>query len=316
MGRTQRRAQGSSQSLVQRSARNRALNIPEILETILWGMEDRDVLINAQRVSKRWQATIMGSPKIQASLFLRGIPRSLNAERYTKNHLVAYFWPKLFNATLFPYGSYPGHTKSSFMTLDEIRTSLDYGIREVWLVENASWRQMLVSQPPITKIHWQVRREDLEDPQVPLPSTVAEFNFPDGLRMGDYYDLVLGTRCYHEIIWPNAGPGYGRRDYRNNDNPAEQWEHDEMRRAYGQRAILIRQRVHEESLGLYFKRHSFWNQANLHVYHRNLTSLKKLELEMVNGNVVWKYKTHGTDQSSAMEIFLRDAQDPVPYMSY
>ncbi|KAG4217112.1 hypothetical protein PC116_g34407, partial [Phytophthora cactorum] len=78
----------------------------------------------------------------------------------------------------------------------------NYEFQLKWLVNNASWRGMLVSQPPIKKVHWQIWRQDQSDLRIFLPQTLVELEFPEGLRMGDYYDLILGTRGSHEIIWP------------------------------------------------------------------------------------------------------------------
>ncbi|KAI0844965.1 hypothetical protein F5Y00DRAFT_273445 [Daldinia vernicosa] len=307
---TRSSAQSSSLSLVQASARDRAFAVTEILEIIFLHIDSRELFLNVQRVCKEWRATIAGSLKILTALFFRSSPKSLNWERYTKNHYVAYLWPKLFNATLFHWGSYPNHTKYSYMSLDEIRSTLDYGMREIWLANNVSWREMLVSQPPITKIHWQVWREDEEDLREPLPGTIAEFNFPTGLRMGTYYDLILGTRGDHEITWPTLTPGHhGRRDL-------GQWEREQARWAFEQGAILIQQRVHEEPLRLTFLRDTFWDPKYLHYYYRNLTALRRREVKIVGGGVTSEYKTSGTDQASAMEIFLRYAQDPVTPMAY
>ncbi|KAI1659566.1 hypothetical protein F4813DRAFT_387673 [Daldinia decipiens] len=138
---------------------------------------------------------------------------------------------------------------------------------------------------------------------------MAEFRFPDGLRMGDLYDLILGTRCDHEITWPTleVGYGHGRRDL-------GEWEQDQALKAYGQRAILIKQVVYEEHLKALSKRESYWHPTCLHKYYRNTTALKTREI--VNGSVTSGYKTRGTDQSSAMEIFLHYARDPIPPMAY
>ena len=47
----------------------KALETPELLELILLELPMKDLLLNAQRVCRRWKANIDGSIKLQRALF-------------------------------------------------------------------------------------------------------------------------------------------------------------------------------------------------------------------------------------------------------
>ncbi|KAI1478963.1 hypothetical protein F4774DRAFT_410360 [Daldinia eschscholtzii] len=170
------------------AARNRVLNINELLEEIFFWVENRDVLINVQGVCKRWQKIATRSPKLQKKLFFLRSTHPFTMSRYTKNRTVAFVVQSFFNMVFSGPGRYRHHPEISCLVLDKIHTHLgDDNIRRMWLRRNASWRKI----------------EDQEDTRPHLlPATVAVFKFPDGLRMGDFYDLILGTICRHYIRWP------------------------------------------------------------------------------------------------------------------
>ncbi|KAI8966324.1 hypothetical protein F5Y11DRAFT_189651 [Daldinia sp. FL1419] len=290
-------------------AQDRVLKLTELLENIISGLDNREILLTAQLVCRRWKELIATSPKIQAVLFFRESSKPLTRLIYAKNTIIAYVFPAFFNTAFYNGGSYCHHLKFSKISLDEICTYLyDSSVRGIWLNENASWRRMLVSQPPITAIHWHVSREDQDDPRVSLPGTIAEFKFPDGLRMGDFYDLILGTRCDHEITWPTLDDDASRiRLVDVADEDPRQWKYDQLWKAYVERAILIRQRVFEEDPKPFRSRDIFWSPSDLHKYRENLLAVKTRVVKVVGGNVSWSYETRAAD----MDIFLHAAQDPV-----
>jgi hypothetical protein len=53
------------------------LNTEELLEAILLHLSGRDILVNAQRVCKKWKQVISDSPAIQTELWLRPRTREL-----------------------------------------------------------------------------------------------------------------------------------------------------------------------------------------------------------------------------------------------
>jgi len=50
-------------------AMQKALDLPELVESIIFHLPEKDVIFNAQRVSRTWKA-IVGSPKIQKKTYL------------------------------------------------------------------------------------------------------------------------------------------------------------------------------------------------------------------------------------------------------
>jgi hypothetical protein len=51
-------------------ALTQVLDVPELLENILSFLPEREILTSVQLVSQTWRSSIVGSPRIQKSLFL------------------------------------------------------------------------------------------------------------------------------------------------------------------------------------------------------------------------------------------------------
>ncbi|KAK6953018.1 hypothetical protein Daesc_005315 [Daldinia eschscholtzii] len=301
------------------AARNRVLDINELLQEIFFWVENRDVLINVQGVCKRWQKIATRSPKLQKKLFFLRSTHPFTMSRYTKNRTVAFVVQSFFNMVFSGPERYRHHPEISCLVLDKIHTHLgDDNIRRMWLRRNASWRKMFVSQPPIKEIHWHVSREDQEDSRLRLlPAAVAVFKFPDGLRIGDFYDLILGTICRHDIRWPTMELWRKQRFEESGTQDQKEWQADQLWKANWNEAILIQQRVYEEDPRPLPRREIFWIPTDLRKYRQNLTSLKTREVRTVaGGGVSWSYESRGNTQASAMEWFLRAAQNPVAPTDY
>ena len=70
------------------SARSRALAIPELLENIISFLPEREILTNAQRVSRTWRISVAESPRIQRQLFLpKGKKPAVSPMRFTDDNL-------------------------------------------------------------------------------------------------------------------------------------------------------------------------------------------------------------------------------------
>ncbi|KAE8134961.1 hypothetical protein BDV38DRAFT_285346 [Aspergillus pseudotamarii] len=125
--------------------------IPEILEQILLQTAPQTLLTSAQRTSQAWHNLITTSPKLQETLFFRPEqPPTLNNKTHrTLNPLLApKIWPHLFRKRL-----------NSQTTTTTTTTNYGYSLpavdpleEELYLRPGASWRRMLVQQPPTSSI--------------------------------------------------------------------------------------------------------------------------------------------------------------------
>ncbi|KAI0836061.1 hypothetical protein F5Y06DRAFT_305653 [Hypoxylon sp. FL0890] len=263
------------------TAEEKVFNITELLELILLNVKPRDILVNVQKVSKRWKEVIEGSYKIQQALFFRVSPESLTEEPYTKNELLPL-----------------GH--SLYLDVEEF-TPRTWRPQPVWLMENASWRMMQISAPPVKTIHWQVHR--LEKDAIPgIPGTLVDLEFPDGLRMGDLYDLLVGTRGEHYIAYPALEGGLSscpldlkeaiKQFY------ANQWD-DSLRMELSVfQQVRAGDKVQTEGL-------------DLQKYYQNLRKLVKVDVTEEASPKPWERRTLSMQRASAMVEFLKDAQNPI-----
>lgn len=200
---------------VEVSARDRVLGRPELLELILCHLDMTTLLVMAQRVSTWWQSVISSSPALQMHLFYKPDERRRRAREATGQGftpddfnplLVAKFGrfffdpPGVRRTTMSFYADLPWATgvpmpthippntrsKSWAETVEDQR----HAALRRFTRPGASWRRMLVAQPPPPPTMGHVRMEDnLYTPHVRVLNRPATPS-PDGLRMGQLYDLV------------------------------------------------------------------------------------------------------------------------------
>ncbi|KAJ5193234.1 hypothetical protein N7449_009376 [Penicillium cf. viridicatum] len=128
-----------------KSAINQVQNIPEILEIILAETDMRTLLISAQRVCRTWLNLINKSPSIQKALFFTPIKESeWGMEETTPNPLLAQTFPSFF-----PVKGRPEYYRFNFFDLTMTK---DASTMARFVRDEASWRKMLVQQPPISDI--------------------------------------------------------------------------------------------------------------------------------------------------------------------
>ncbi|KAJ6508668.1 hypothetical protein C8R45DRAFT_1208302 [Mycena sanguinolenta] len=151
---------------------------PELLERILAQLPIRDLLVLAPLVSKTWHAVTL-SPTLQRVLFLEPDPLALASER-TQNPLLmeafSPFFPSREGST-----SYPG-----WSSLKDIETMLWSRAPDAFKREEASWRRMLVSQPPAQTM--------IIEQKISSMTGISERRavLEDlSLRMGVLYDLTV-----------------------------------------------------------------------------------------------------------------------------
>jgi hypothetical protein len=121
------------------------MNTPEILEMILSQTDMRTLLTSAQRVCRNWANLIRESPSIQKALFFTPIKDSeWGIEEDIRNPLLA----EVFHS-IFPVNN--TSDKDSFQFSDLTMTRDDSAMAR-FVREDASWRKMLVQQPPLSEI--------------------------------------------------------------------------------------------------------------------------------------------------------------------
>ncbi|XXH01750.1 hypothetical protein Hte_008111 [Hypoxylon texense] len=268
------------------AAAGEVFEVPELLEMIIVNLPASDILSNAQIVSKAWYSVTKGCPTIQRILFQRESDNSFDNARYTKNMLLASMFSDFFNMVWSSDVDDSMKHGSTYIDLSELDYAMDLDFRPLWLAANASWRTMHIAQPSITKVHWQVHRDcgtKGAEGWKELPAVVAEFDFPDGLRMGDYYDLIVATR--------------GCRS-----------DNDQLAAADRDRALLVKQVIYKEDrFAPSGAREDWWRPVDLtEKYHANLTKLEKRE--WVHGAIVpFNYVELEAQTPSAMNQFLQAA---------
>ncbi|KAL4950224.1 hypothetical protein BDW69DRAFT_187563 [Aspergillus filifer] len=221
------------------TATERALCLPEILELILLKMNMTDLLVAAQRVNSYWLATIRNSPRLQQALFfepvsspanpqeLYNLPDSMSRggspipEPYCTRLWVSinpllrkHFGRMFFNLTNvreFYHWEYFMQQIALPRQLDLRRGSIDEACKARWRAytrREASWRRMLVTQPPQPGLGY-VRRSKtgsgisivhtafLDTSKISTDRNSPDFNMKPGLRFGLLYDIVQDCGVRH-----------------------------------------------------------------------------------------------------------------------
>ncbi|KAI9151371.1 hypothetical protein HJFPF1_08573 [Paramyrothecium foliicola] len=184
----QRRLWGASQGAAavephghgaERVALENVLNTPELMLNILLNVDMRTLLTSVPRVCRQWHKLTGGSTPIQKALYLKpdfdATPRHIN--------------PLLAKA--FP--GFVGEGKLKHLNTSEFSniSLAAEGNKELFMRKDASWRKMLISQPPARALG----NVKIKDTQVAYPSKaldrIRRDDFPEGLRMGKLYDLLV-----------------------------------------------------------------------------------------------------------------------------
>ncbi|KAK7948475.1 uncharacterized protein PG986_009361 [Apiospora aurea] len=157
-----------------------ALNIPELLESILLYLDERTLLVTVQRVSKPWHDLIATSPRLQRKLFLLPDDSAAAARDPRPNPLLVAAFPFCFDDILSPFQ--PRQIWPRLWTAPHA-----FGH------PRASWRRMLVHQPPalVSEVLLPTSREHPQrwHPQQWLPLS-RPARRPPALRM---QDLLTGV---------------------------------------------------------------------------------------------------------------------------
>ena len=126
-------------------ATKKCLDTPEILDMILARVDRRTLLTSAQRVSRSWLDMISNSPSIQKALFFTPIRNSeWGMKRKFFNPLLIEVFPSFFPAR--------DGLQGSWFPLCNLPMIEDVSLMARLVRKDASWRKMLVRQPPIFEI--------------------------------------------------------------------------------------------------------------------------------------------------------------------
>ena len=118
------------------SACDRVISTPELLEIVFIQLDSLSALLFAQLVSRHFHTVIASSPKLQQKLFFRPVASSEDSQEWTINPLLRQHFVPFF-LTL----STPDY--ASFKLMDWATSK-----PEAFLRADASWRKMLIVQPP------------------------------------------------------------------------------------------------------------------------------------------------------------------------
>ncbi|KAJ6533388.1 hypothetical protein DFH09DRAFT_820291, partial [Mycena vulgaris] len=121
------------------SARDSVVQTPELVEHTLALLPIRDLLVTVPLVNKMWQAITL-SPTLQRALFLEADPTA-SASHPVKNPLLVELFQPFFASNAAKKYPWPG-SAASILAMPWAQAP------EAFKRADASWRRMLVTQPP------------------------------------------------------------------------------------------------------------------------------------------------------------------------
>ncbi|RGP67668.1 hypothetical protein FSPOR_5857 [Fusarium sporotrichioides] len=203
MGRRRVKKQPTSQTPVSGAAARQVLGCYELLHHICSFM-DIPTLLHAQLVSQHWHDMISISPLLQQNLYLKPRPSVNPDQPHSFNPLLFKHFEPILKGRMSPY-RWDGALSENILRMSGMSiTNMKDGrkIHKAFTRRGASWRRMLIAQPPITSVGYVSKvfsgRSDM------MAGDWSLLSFPNGLRMGDFYDMVF------QAIWgkPDDVVGY------------------------------------------------------------------------------------------------------------
>ncbi|KAJ6110310.1 hypothetical protein N7486_002545 [Penicillium sp. IBT 16267x] len=186
------------------TATKKCLDTPEILEMILARMDMRTLLTSAQRVSRSWFNLISTSPSIQKALFFTPIKDSeWGTEEKILNPLLTETFPSIFPAKARRYGYW--------FNICDLPMTKDASSMARFVRKDASWRKMLVQQPPISgiglfPISSSMGGDGVKCSSIPADQRMQESGH-DELRMERLFEVLLLTRFTSpKVYWSTEEP--------------------------------------------------------------------------------------------------------------
>jgi hypothetical protein len=249
-------------------ARDCVLSTPELLEAILAELDARTLLTSAQRVCRAWRAVVEACPRLQQQLFFRAerqprrrrqqqpatsSPSSSSSARLSRveprrlNPLLTAAFPPLFHPPLTADGSQlPLANRGVRLTAKSMLekklpvADMHDGRRRhrAFVRAGASWRDMLVAQPPPRRVGCLRVQDGRFSSQL---VDVADGVEGGGLRMGLFFDMVCSA------VWGAAAAAVAGAAAAGSTAPPERTEHRHHEVSVCWEPALVGQR---ESAGL------------------------------------------------------------------
>lgn len=221
-------------------AMDAVISVPELLEVIFLYLDLTTLLASVPLVSKKWHDIVSTSPAVQQALYFRPVPTTSSSPHKSclyGNGIEPVLNPLLiekFGSCFFDFGPTSGFLRraESLYTLpwtphhhviarrgqrhvvarpfdeDPYMESEAELHRERFTRPGASWRRMLVSQPPPPHLGFLLSNVLF---YIGGPHSLSIANIPvadGGLRMGELYDLVQHHASHHKyhslwfrVIW-------------------------------------------------------------------------------------------------------------------
>lgn len=187
------------------SARARFFAIHELVLHFLL-QADTAVMVNCQRVCRLWNDMIEKEEALQEILFLLPSSHTQAATTVKLNEILfTHFRPLLGPCTTHKISQDQHILQTSTARYEDLiklswardGTSLDSRSRKAFSRREASWRRMLVSQPPIRQLdwwhQWECEARMTEQAYAHLPKvqgTGHEYNYKDNVTIGVLWDLI------------------------------------------------------------------------------------------------------------------------------
>ncbi|RYP69404.1 hypothetical protein DL770_008241 [Monosporascus sp. CRB-9-2] len=171
---------------------SQVLDTTELLEAILLKLDIRTVILSAQLVNRQWHDLITKSPAIQQAIFFKPVEATNGAP--LRNPLLTELFPPFFGGE--------NEMRFAIDAFEELAMARQERLA-AFRREGASWRRMLVQQPPVRELGmWETVSRMGGDGH-----TFRRERYPEGLRMGELYDLVAVIRYRFCVFWSPLSSG-------------------------------------------------------------------------------------------------------------
>jgi hypothetical protein len=232
------------------TALERVFLLPELVDSILYHLPPETLLLVVRLVCKQWRLASTQSPATASRLFLEAAsPGSNLFAQPTFNPIISKtYWnwlkprsqlpDKLFEVVT---SSWPGGCRCGYV--HEVRRPVQsfclpwYRLSFIWNVKNASWKDMLVVQPPCMNLAFKCKVSGWKQDgrgyfQDSLSGVLGhEDGLPvQGLTMGFLHDIIEG--------WRNSQADYILRLYKKPGVVSSKIHAGEIRRVSGRTGVM------------------------------------------------------------------------------
>ncbi|CAG8381969.1 unnamed protein product [Penicillium salamii] len=197
---TKRERPTQPMDLRQMTSASKTFAIPELFELILLNLDTRTLLTKAQLICHTWTSFIQESPAIQWALFFK--PEPIGSP--WQNPLLAEVFPSIFTSD----PDVQSNVNLTFTNFDLILNSHKF---DAYMRPEASWRRMLVQQPPLSTLsllrssaghggqlfyHYEALVSDI--------SSLTAIDLPSGLRMETVFETLIFSEMWEQFDYQQA----------------------------------------------------------------------------------------------------------------